>query len=47
MQFRYEEDDNDNYDNKEDEYEKDEWYKISDRKFAPDPELPLDISPLS
>ena len=43
----YEEDDNNNDDNKEDENKEEGWYEISDRKFAPDPVLPLDISPLS
>ena len=42
----YEEDDDGENDNEEDEDEEEEWYKISDRRFAPDPVLPLDISPL-
>ena len=31
----YEEYDNDNYDNEEDKDEEEDWYKVSDRKFAP------------
>ena len=42
----YQEDYNDDSDTGEYEDEEEEWYKISDRKFAPDPVQNLDISPL-
>ena len=43
IKLRYEEDGDYN----EDEDEEEEWYEISDRNFAPDPALPLDIPLLS
>ena len=41
----YEEDGSGNNDNGEYGYEEEKWYNISDRKFSPDPVLPLDIPP--
>ena len=42
----YKGDDDDGDDNEEYEDKEEGWYNISNRKFAPDPVLPLDISPL-
>ena len=39
----FEEDDDDNDDNEEDEDKEEDWYKISYKKFSPDPVLTLDI----